>query len=216
MVVQTAAMAFWYNAPLTFQLLEASQMTITVFQKLLQVLSIVKKDFELRRLIFGLTAIVATPLQAMPAVVSQRLPDIARELASLCERMREERVKVLTDNEEHLRKEESKRVQNSDDEDEGFEEVSGSDSDGEDEDDEEAVLKKLSKFKKGEEDSDGDDSDDSDYEYMGGDLAIYDSALDEVDELIHVRDALERLNSADASYTQQLFSSTPAEAFVKF
>lgn len=179
-------------------------------------LSIVKKDFELRRLIFGLTAIVATPLQAMPAIVSQRLPDIARELTSLCERMREERVKVLTDNEEHLRKEETKRVQNSDDEDEGFVEVSGSESDEDNEDDEEAVLKKLSKFKKGEEVSDEDDSDDSDYEYMGGDLAIYDSALDEVDELIHVRDALERLNSADASYTQQLFSATPAEAFLKF
>jgi hypothetical protein len=45
-----------------------------------------------------------------------------------------------------------------------------------------------------EEEDDEDDDDDSDYEYTGGDLAIYDSALDEVDELIYVRDAFERLN----------------------
>ena len=31
-----------------------------------------------------------------------------------------------------------------------------------------------------------DDQDDSDYEYTGGDLAIYDSALDDVDELLYV------------------------------
>ena len=32
-----------------------------------------------------------------------------------------------------------------------------------------------------------DDQDDSDYEYTGGDLAIYDSALDDVDELLYVK-----------------------------
>jgi len=45
-----------------------------------------------------------------------------------------------------------------------------------------------------EEEEDDDDDDDSDYEYTGGDLAIYDSALDDIDELIYVRDAFERLN----------------------
>jgi len=45
-----------------------------------------------------------------------------------------------------------------------------------------------------EEEEDEEDEDDSDYEYTGGDLAIYDSALDEIDELIYVRDAFERLN----------------------
>ena len=35
MVVQTLAMAFWYNSALTFQILEQSQTTVTVFQKLL-------------------------------------------------------------------------------------------------------------------------------------------------------------------------------------
>lgn len=39
-----------------------SKATIKVFQKLLQVLPTMKHDFELRRMIFGLTAIISTPV----------------------------------------------------------------------------------------------------------------------------------------------------------
>ena len=52
----------------------------------------------------------------------------------------------------------------------------------------EATKKKLAKFKngmaEGDEDGDyGDESDDSDYEVTGGDNNLYDSKLDEIDEL---------------------------------
>lgn len=73
MIVQTLSMAFWYNAPLTFQVLEqaapSSQATIAVFTALYKVLPTLKHDFELRRLIFGLTAIVGTAPSAMPGFV---------------------------------------------------------------------------------------------------------------------------------------------------
>jgi hypothetical protein len=46
-----------------------------------------------------------------------------------------------------------------------------------------------------------DEEDDSDYEFIGGDLAIYDSALDDVDELLFVKDKLENMNSLDGAYT---------------
>lgn len=61
-----------------------------------------KYDFELRRVIFGLTAIVKTSPQAIPAIVAQRLPEIVRQIALLSLKMREERMKILTDNEEYL------------------------------------------------------------------------------------------------------------------
>ena len=32
---------------------------------------------------------------------------------------------------------------------------------------------------------------------MGGDLAMYDSALDEVDELLYIKEHLEKINQAD-------------------
>ncbi len=47
-----------------------------------------------------------------------------------------------------------------------------------------------------EEEDEDEDEDDSDYEYTGGDLAIYDSALDDVDELLQVRDTLNGLGYA--------------------
>lgn len=72
-------------------------------------------------------------------------------------------------------------------------------------------IQKLKKRQKGKKDTAAVDMDleeesddagdaeegDSDYEYMAGDLAIYDSTLDDVDEILYVKDTLERINQAD-------------------
>ena len=169
-----------------------------------------KHDFELRRMIFGLTAIISTPPQAFPPIVSQRLPDITKQLAVLAIKMKDERMKVLVDNEKYCKEEEEKRArgEKSDEEGDGFvdEEASDEEEDDDDDENEQAILKKIEKARKagkaaadktgGDElDDDYDDEEDSDYEYTGGDLAIYDSALDSVDELLTVKSALESLNS---------------------
>lgn len=68
------------------------------------------------------------------------------------------------------------------------------DNSSEDEKEYQKSLEKLEKIRKAKEeaekngtalefDPDSDDGEDSDYEYAGGDLALYDSALDKVDEL---------------------------------
>jgi hypothetical protein len=99
-----------------------------------------KHDFELRRVIFGLTAIISTPPQLLPAVVSQRLPDITKQLAGLTLKMRDERMKVLIDNEKYCIEEEEKRAkgEKSDEEedDEGFVDEEASDNDDDDDNDE--------------------------------------------------------------------------------
>ena len=123
--------------------------------------------------------------------------------------MRDERVKVLEDNENYCKEEEEKRLkgEKSDDEDEFVDDDEGGSDDADDNngmETEQQILKKIEKFRKegkGVEDKgddsvdDYDDEDDSDYEYTGGDLAIYDSALDSVDELLFVKEALEGLNA---------------------
>lgn len=53
---------------------------------------------------------------------------------------------------------------------------------------------------------DEEDSEDSDYEYTGGDLAIYDSALDDIDELLYIKETLERISQADGQYFNQILS----------
>ena len=133
--------------------------------------------------------------------------------------MRVERDKILKDNEEHIEEQEKKQKgeDNSDEDDDGFVDEDGSD-DEDDGETEAGIMSKIGKIvdEGGVDDDDDDDDDDSDYEYTGGDLAIYDSALDDVDELIFVKEALERLNAADAGYTAHLLSGADPERLAKF
>ena len=61
-----------------------------------------KKDFEIRRNIFGLCAIIKSPDSQLPALVNQKLPDIMNQLSLLCKKQHSERLDVLKDNEEAL------------------------------------------------------------------------------------------------------------------
>lgn len=144
-----------------------------------------------------------------------------KELAVIAEKMKNERLKIVVDNEKHIVEEEARRKKKGDDSEEGDEDgfVDEDDDDDSDgnlsaNDDEEATLSKIAKLRKegktleggadedlAGDDNDEDDEDDSDYEYTAGDLAIYDSALDDVDELIYIRTALEQLNTMDPIYT---------------
>jgi hypothetical protein len=87
---------------------------------------------------------------SLPAIVGQRMPDIAKNLAGLCQKMREERLKILKENEEYCDKEEEKRKKgiNSDDsEGDGFEDEEGDDDEGDNSEDETAILNKISKVR---------------------------------------------------------------------
>lgn len=145
--------------------------------------------------------------------------------------MRKERIKIVEDNEKHIQEEEERRKKKEgDDSDEGDEDGFVDDDEDEDSDhgsdDEQATLAKIAKLRKqgktlegaGDDlgDEDEDDEDDEDYEYTAGDLAIYDSALDDVDELLHIRAALERLNAQDSAYASQLLSAMDPETLQKF
>jgi len=60
MALQVVCMALWYNSSLTFSVLEQNGWTFPVFHRLLILIPSLHHDFELRRVIFGLTAIVNT------------------------------------------------------------------------------------------------------------------------------------------------------------
>lgn len=47
-------------------------------------------------------------------------------------------------------------------------------------------------------------------------MAIYDSALDSVDELLYIKEALERINAQDAQYVAQLMAGMTQEEQAKF
>lgn len=65
-----------------------------------------------------------------------------------------------------------------------------------DEEDFQATKKALGKMKGtafGEDDDDDDDESDEDYEAAGGDMNLYDSTLDEKDELLFMRETMQIL-----------------------
>jgi hypothetical protein len=74
MILQAISMCFSYNAQATFQFLEQQNLTLTVFQQWFMFMNDFKKDFEIRRIIFGLTSIIKCP--NLPALVNQKLPDV--------------------------------------------------------------------------------------------------------------------------------------------
>lgn len=116
-----------------------------------------------------------------------------KQIVNLSLKARKTREEVVAENEEHIQKKLAE---------DGFESASDEDGEGmeDDEDDEQAEkdmmeINKLRKQgKKNQDDDDVEDESDSDYEYTGGDAAIYDSALDDVDELIFIRDTLTRIS----------------------
>lgn len=76
------------------------------------------------------------------------------------------------------------------------------DEEDDDSDDMEDTLKKLQKFKNNnnmadDDEEESDDDEDSDYDVLGGDMCLYDSRLDEIDELIFMKDTV------DVLYQQQ-------------
>lgn len=83
------------------------------------------------------------------------------------------RVESVEENEKHLANPDQSSSEEGD--------MSG-DSDG---DDMEKIKQKLAKFNNGA-NSDDTESDDSDYDFQAGDMALYDSTLDEIDELAYL------------------------------
>lgn len=63
-----------------------------------------KDDFEYRRNIFGLSSIIKNDESSMPQLVSQKLPEVMRQLALLCQKMHTERLKTFKENEEFINK----------------------------------------------------------------------------------------------------------------
>ena len=102
MLLQAISMCFSYNATLTFQILEQQNLTLNVFQAWFVSMNDFKKDFEIRRVIFGLTSIIKT--SPLPELVNQKLPDIMNQLTLLCAKMSSERLEVLKDNEKFIAK----------------------------------------------------------------------------------------------------------------
>lgn len=109
-------------------------------------------------------------------------------------------METLEENEKDIKEEQDEQLKDDaakdgkrDDEDgmsDGFEDEDDDDDYGDEDAEFEKTKKALMKFKNGEMPDDDEDDDDSDYEHCGGDMNLYDSKLDEMDELNYMKDTM--------------------------
>ena len=135
--------------------------------------------------------------------------------------MKAERINVLEDNEKHLAKGIDGNYDSASDDEEA---MGDDDKDSSEEEAEyQKTLKKLQQAKKGDDKAEEkdeeieDDSDsDSDYEYAGGDLALYDSFLDDTDELVFLKEAMTQISAFDSNYYLNLIAQLSQEELIQF
>jgi hypothetical protein len=70
MVFQALSMSFHYNAILTMQVLDQQQKIMPVFTAWFQFMDKFKKEFEMRRVLFGLTSIVSIDASQQNQMIS--------------------------------------------------------------------------------------------------------------------------------------------------
>ena len=139
----------------------------------------------------------------MPQLVQQQLPAITQHIGNLATKVYEQRIKTLEENEKYI----AKGFEDDDDE-------SGDDFDEDDVDeagDFEKMKSALMGMKKGGKNDDDDDSDDddddADYEETAGEYALYDSPLENTDELITIKQTLDQIYQADQTAYQYITST---------
>lgn len=180
MIIQALCSCLFNNCALALHIIEKEGQTVPFFSALLSHMPKFKREFEIRRVLFGLTAIFRTQMDHLPQLIAQKQPELFKEVGSLAVKVFNERKDTLKENEDFLAK--------------GMPELSDDDGYYSESDDEKEIQDTKDKLKGFVGDMDDDDEDDSDYEIEGDDNGLYDSNLDEVDELLHLKETVDAIH----------------------
>jgi hypothetical protein len=103
-ILQAISMAFTYNSQVTFHWLTLNQedRLLPVFSTWFGYIKNFKKDFELRRTLFGLAAIIRTEDHQIPEMVADKLPEIMALCAKLCKAVHFRRYGELEDAKKYI------------------------------------------------------------------------------------------------------------------
>jgi hypothetical protein len=162
-----------------------------------------KHEAEMRRVLFGLGAVGRG--EGLPEGVLESISEVGLQIVEVALKQVEGREETLADNLKHL------EDGGDDDSSENGEMSEGS---GENEEEEFKNIKsKLQQFKNGKAETDSEsDEDDSDYDPdFDGEMDLYDSRLDEVDELLYLKTTFEILHQHKPDYYATLVSKCTPE-----
>lgn len=208
-ILQAFAMCFVYNTTLTYMALENLGITDQMLKAFFSNIKIFKKTYEIRRVLYGMSCIIANDPRHAPEILSTEISAIMNVIVVLIDT-------YVTAKEKEINKEMKEANQMRQLNNEGYE----------DEEEFRNIMAKLKEIKKtegklidfGNDGGDDEDEDDEDYDlgdeliYTAGDLELYDSPLEKVDAPIYFKNIMDHLQSANPElYTMLVGTITPEQ-----
>lgn len=176
MLQQGLCMCFWYSTPITLQCLEQQQCTQSCLNVVLMQIDKLKQDFEVKRYLIGLIALLQSDPSSVPVSITNSYTNIMKGCVYLSRKSIEIR------SEDNIKKKAE----------EADVDVVESAAIYEDEDADDIDIA-------------SNDDDDEDYECQEGpDRELYDSKLDQVDEVLLLRDCLGRIQQTSEQFYSYL------------
>jgi hypothetical protein len=83
MILQSLCACLFNNCTVALSIIEHEGQTIAFFSNLMQFLPKFKREFEIRRVLFGLTTIIRTPFECLPPMVGAKTSDMFKEIGML-------------------------------------------------------------------------------------------------------------------------------------
>ena len=188
MLSQGLAMCFWYAPQAAVQVLEGMNATGNVLSMMFSQLQQLQHDFEIKRFIVGLTSLITADPQQIPQSVQGNYSTIIKALVYLCQKSIQVAEKMM---QKRKKEEEAQEDTNAE----------PSNAICEDEDDEGIELL-----------SEEDDEEDEDYDFQEEECNanLYLSKLDDMDEVLYFRDALNSVQSSNGQLYEYLVSQLDA------
>lgn len=194
-----------FNSPvITVAIIDQSALLQPVFTELIGFMSQggFEHEFEMRRVIFGLISL----LKHCSQPVSQYLPDIGMNLATLSKKVHRHRLKTVKENERFIASGFGRNgVQDSSDDGDDDDEDNSADSNALD-----TQQPRMNSDEDAEEESSSDGCDYYEYEEVAGETSLYDSPLETSDELIIVKEVFDSIYRGDQNAFEYLTSKLSA------
>lgn len=184
MIIQGLMMNFWFDQQTTIQSLASDNQLVAVFEFILSNIKYMENDFEIKRLIIGLSTLTMSPQSnQLDAIVQQNFEQFMKAILYLCQKSLEIREKKQKKVEEALEDKDCEKGVIYD----------------EDEDEEASIDLGL--------DCDDDDDDNWDPESDDDELPdMYETKFDKVDDVLFVKETLGTLQAQNQSHYSNILS----------
>jgi len=195
LVFEVIINGFYYNAPLMMKILEVKAWTQSVFVMWFQLIPKMQRTHDKKISILAFCALMSLPTNLLPPLITQELDKILGAVIKLQQDLEVQRKEI----EEREKEEDAEEEEDDDDEDE--EKELEDDNEGEPSADQlKSLIDQIATAEDDQEDSEDDDIDDEDEI----DDEEFETAIDNIDELVVFMETIKSLAARDGALYQKL------------